>query len=198
MQKPYAPACDRNQMVILEKLLPVFLQCHNVLEIGSGTGQHAVHFAQALPQIKWQCSDLEENIDGINLWINDSQLTNLNKPITLNAQAAWPENLDNQFDGVFTANTLHIMSAQAVESLFIRLRRVIKPAGHLFIYGPFNENGQFTSESNAQFDQWLKARNSESGIRDLEEITRIASLQSYKIHTVHELPSNNKLLHFIC
>lgn len=198
MQKPYAPACERNQAAILEQLLPVLSQCKHCLEIGSGTGQHAVYFAQAMPKLRWQCSDLEENLAGIGLWINDSQCSNLSQAIAIDALKDWPASLEQQFDCAFTANSLHIMSAAAVSELFIKLRGVIQSGGHLFIYGPFNVDGQFTSDSNAQFEQWLKARNPESGIRDLEWITSIAGKQAFTFNEMHELPANNKLLHFIC
>ena len=198
MQKPYAPSCDRNQSVILSQLLPYLSQSRHCLEIGSGTGQHAVHFAEQLPSLIWQCSDLAENLQGISQWIEESQLTNIPKPIALNALTPWPKQLNQQFDCAFTANTLHIMSCDAAEQLFLKLRSVIKNGGQLFIYGPFNVNGQFTSDSNAQFEEWLKTRNPKSGIRDLEWIETLANRHAFTLKTVSELPANNKLLHFIC
>ncbi len=198
MQKPYSPACDRNKDPILETLLPVLSQAQHCLEIGSGTGQHAIHFAQALPSLIWQCSDLYENIPGIEQWIAESSLSNLPKPIVLDALQPWPHALNKAFDVVFTANTLHIMSQEAVTELFPKLRQAMQVGGHLFIYGPFNVDNQFTSESNAQFEQLLKSYNEHSGIRDLEWIINLASKQSLTINHVFELPANNKLLHFIC
>jgi len=193
-RKPYAPACDRNQGPILEVIQPLLKHCQDVLEIGSGTGQHAVHFAKAMPWLNWQSSDLEENHAAIHAWLNDAQLQNIQAPIIIDALASWQHIAS--YDAIFTANTLHIMSAAAVKQCIIKVAKHLKPQGQFLVYGPFNFNGQFSSASNAEFEQWLKARNPASGIRDFEWICEIASKQGLTFKQQYDLPANNKILHF--
>ncbi len=194
MNKPFAPACERNQDVILETIKPWLQQSHSVLEIGSGTGQHAIFFAKAMPWLSWQTSDLKENHDGIQAWIDDTALTNALNPIELDALGNWPSL--RPVDAIFTANTLHIMSKEAVAQLFQKLTPLVQQDTQLLIYGPFNINGQFTSPSNANFELWLKDRDPQSGIRDLEWIIDLAAQANLSFCDTVDMPANNKLLRF--
>jgi cyclopropane fatty-acyl-phospholipid synthase-like methyltransferase len=190
--KPTSPSCERNKEPILDVLRQHFSQVRQVLEIGSGTGQHAVHFAPAFPQALWQTSDLEENLPGIRLWLDESGLPNLPAPLPLDVNGPWPS---ARFDAVFTANTLHIMSWLEVRKLFTALDGVLDETATLAVYGPFNYGGRFTSDSNRGFDAWLKREYSElSGVRDFEAVNELAS--SIGLHLVkdHEMPANNRLL----
>ncbi len=153
MDRPYSAACDRNRDPILAVLREHFADRKHVLEIGSGTGQHAVYFAAALPHLTWQTSDRPENHDGIRLWLDDAALPNVLPPLALDARGPWPP---LSYDAVFTANTLHIMSWPEVEALFAGLPAVLADDARLVIYGPFNYGGQFTSASNTQFNETLK------------------------------------------
>lgn len=189
-EKPCAPSCERNREPILAVLQEVFAECRRVLEIGSGTGQHAVYFANALPHLEWQTSERAENLPGIELWLAESGLANTPPPIVLDVgQASWP---DQRFDAVFTANTLHIMAWPEVELLFARLPEVMTEDATLAIYGPFNIEGRFTSESNAGFDRWLKAQGEHMGIRDLADVDALAARAGLLRIADNELPSNNR------
>ncbi len=189
--KPYSDACARNQDSILEVLRGAFAGRRRVLEIGSGTGQHAVHFAAALPQLTWQTSDRAENLPGIRLWVEDSGLPNLPPPIALDVTSSWPA---TQFDAVFTANTLHIMSWPEVRTLFEMLPTVLAADAVLAVYGPFNYNGLFTSSSNAAFDEWLKQRSPCSGIRDFAAVDDLARSVGLALVEDRPMPANNRTL----
>ena len=190
-QKPHAPACDRNQGPILDVLRQHFSQRRRVLEIGSGTGQHAVHFAAGLPHVVWQPSDVEENLPGIRMWRDEAGLPNLLPPITLDVNGPWPA---ARYDAVFTANTLHIMGWAEVQKLFAALDGVLEDDATLAVYGPFNYGGRFTSDSNAAFEQWLKQRSPVSGIRDFEAVDALASAIGLKLVADHAMPANNRTL----
>lgn len=189
--KPYAPSCERNREVILAVLAERFADCRRVLEIGSGTGQHAIHFASALPQLHWQCSDRAENLPGIQAWLDEAALSNTPPPLALDVAGPWP---DATYDGVFSANTLHIMSWAEVEAFFATLPVVLDEAARVVIYGPFNYAGRFTSESNADFDQWLKARGAHQGIRDFEAVDALAAKAGLHLLEDREMPANNRCL----
>jgi cyclopropane fatty-acyl-phospholipid synthase-like methyltransferase len=189
--KPYADACDRNRDPILEVLRQHFADRHRVLEIGSGTGQHAVHFAAALPQLTWQTSECEPNLAGIRLWLEEAGLPNLPQPIALDVTGAWP---DARFDAVFTANTLHIMGWEEVRALFASLPQVLAPDSILAVYGPFNYDGRFTSPSNAAFDEWLKQRSAQSGIRDFAAVDGLARSIGFALVEDRAMPANNRML----
>lgn len=189
--KPYSEACARNREPILGVLQRYFADRQRVLEIGSGTGQHAVHFAAAMPQLIWQTSDLPANLPGARLWLEEAALTNLPPPLPLDVAGPWP---DTRFDAVFTANTLHIMSWAHVRALFAALSGVLEPDAVLAVYGPFNYGGTFTSESNAAFDAWLKARSSESGVRDFEALDALARSAGLTLAEDCAMPAHNHLL----
>lgn len=190
--KPFSEACERNRAPILEVLRDHFADRRHVLEIGSGTGQHAVHFAAALPQLTWQTSDLAPNLPGIRLWIEESGLSSLPQPIALDAAGSWP---DARFDAIFTANTLHIMSWPEVRALFAALPKVLTADAVLAVYGPFNYGGRFTSPSNASFDAWLKQHYSqESGIRDFADVDTLARSIGFALVEDRAMPANNRTL----
>lgn len=190
---PDAPATARNRDAILAVLRTQLAGCRRVLEIGSGTGQHAVHFAAALAQLQWQTSDLPENHAAIRAWINESKLDNVLAPLALDASdaASWPA---QTFDAVFSANTLHIMSWQNVQALFANLPRVLAPGARVVVYGPFNVGGQFTSASNADFDRQLRNDDPQRGIRDLEAVQALAARAGLSPVADLEMPANNRCL----
>lgn len=189
--RPYSEACERNREPILAVLRQHFAARRQVLEIGSGTGQHAVHFAAALPQLVWQTSELEPNLAGVRLWLEESRLPNLPPPIALDVTGTWP---DTRFDAVFTANTLHIMSWPDVRTLFASLPKVLAADAMLAVYGPFNYNGRFTSPSNASFDEWLKQRSPHSGIRDFAAVDELARSIGFALVEDRPMPANNRTL----
>ncbi len=191
MEKPHAPACERNQDVILAVLRDHFSDRRQVLEIGSGTGQHAVHFAAALPHLRWQTADREENLPGIRLWLDEAQLANTPPPLALDVNHPWPP---GRYDAVFSANTLHIMSWPEVERLFAGLSGILAADAKLAIYGPFNYGGRFTSESNAAFDASLKAAAPHRGIRDFEAVDALARAIGLELVEDREMPANNRCL----
>ncbi len=192
--KPFSQACENNKQPILDKLRDCFANQANVIEIGSGTGQHAVHFAQHLPHVVWQTSDLAENHAGINAWIGDTNLSNLRAPMVLDANdSRWDI---HPCDAVFTANTLHIMSWQEVEKLFKHLDKILTENGCLVVYGPFNYEGKFTSESNERFNQWLGEQAPHRAIRDFEAVCALASSIGLTLQNDFGMPANNRLLYF--
>ncbi|MCW8195627.1 DUF938 domain-containing protein [Proteobacteria bacterium 005FR1] len=190
--KPFAQSCENNKQPILDILQRVFADRKHVLEIGSGTGQHAVFFAANLPHLHWQSSDLPENHAGIREWIRESPLPNLSEPITVDAdQQTWPL---ESVDAIFTANTFHIMSWPQVQRTLEGIERVLQSGGVLAVYGPFNYNGEFTSESNRNFDVWLKQRGAHQGIRDFEAVNELAEAIGLKLMEDNAMPANNRLL----
>ncbi|MEJ2619683.1 MAG: DUF938 domain-containing protein [Candidatus Thiodiazotropha sp.] len=189
--KPYAEACDENKQPILEQLQRLFSETRSVLEIGSGTGQHGVFFAAALPNLIWQTSDREENLEGIRAWLAEAGLENLLSPLTLDVSLAWP---DASYGAVFSANTTHIMPWSAVVCLFQGVGRVLQADGRFVLYGPFNYQGAFTSESNSRFDRWLKSRDPLSGIRDFDDLNALAVEQGLIFEEDIEMPVNNRVL----
>ena len=194
MNKPFSQSCENNKQPILQIIQTIFQQSTTVWEIGSGTGQHACYFAEKLPFLSWQTTDKEENLPGINCWIEQSGLSNLPKSRVLNVvDEEWP---CQTIDAVFTANTLHIMNWSEVECFFAGLKRYLSKKAWVCIYGPFNYNGHYTSGSNLQFDQWLKSRDSQSGIRDFEAIEKLAKAVSLELINDFAMPANNRLLVF--
>ncbi len=189
--KPYAEACDRNRGPILEVLKRHFADRRRVLEIGSGTGQHAVYFAAALPQLLWQTSDLEANLPGIRSWLDEAALSNAPPPLALDVRGSWPHDC---YDAVFTANTLHIMSWEEVRAFFAALPRILAPDAVLAVYGPFNYAGRFTSASNEAFDGWLKQRSPASGLRDFEAVDALARSIGLALVEDRAMPANNRTL----
>ncbi|MBI3561746.1 MAG: DUF938 domain-containing protein [Gammaproteobacteria bacterium] len=190
--KPYSEASEQNKAPILAVLQREFANTTCVLEIGSGTGQHGVFFAAQLPQLHWHCSDLPENLAGIALWLQEFPRANLHGPYPLDVmQSPWPP---QHFDGVFTANTTHIMHWPMVVRMFAGIGNLLAAGNTCCMYGPFNYHGQYTSESNARFDHWLKQRDPASGIRDVDELQTLARTAGLTLIRDHEMPVNNRTL----
>lgn len=190
--KPYAASCEENREPILAVLSGLLQDRQHVLEIGSGTGQHAVYFGEQFPQLIWQTSDQLEYHTGIKAWLQDAKLPNVVEPLLLDVrQAIWP---DLTADAVFSANTLHIMSWEAVQTCFAGVGRLLLPSGLFIVYGPFNYAGQFTSASNARFDQWLKQRDPDSGIRNFEDLNVLAAKAGMELQADYTMPVNNRIL----
>ena len=189
---PHSEACERNKHPILDVLRREFAGCRRVLEIGSGTGQHAVHFALALPKVVWQPTETAEALPGLRRRVFYEGPKNLHAPVELDVTVTpWDV---RKVDGVFTANTLHIMHWPQVEALFAHLPAVVQPASVLAIYGPFRYGGRYTSDSNAEFDEYLRARDPRSGIRDFEQVDALAVSAGFTFVADHRMPANNQTL----
>ena len=190
--KPVAPACERNREPILAVLREHFADCRHALEIGSGTGQHAVHFAAAMPWLQWQCSDRAESLPGIRMWLDEAGLANTPPPLQLDvARGPWPA---ARFDAVFSANTLHIMGFREVEAFFAGMAGVLADSATVVVYGPFKYAGAHTSDSNRHFDDWLKARDPRSGVRDFEAVDALARTAGLHLVADTPMPANNRCL----
>ena len=193
LHRPYAESCDQNQQVILEVLRQVFTESGQVLEIGSGTGQHALFFTEHMPHLGWQPTDVVSQLDGIRMWMEDASHDRILPPRELDlSHANWFT--ENNYEYVFTANTTHIVSWQLVQSMFMGIAKSLKPGGLFAQYGPFNYGGQYTSESNARFDVWLKDRDPSSGIRNFEDLQLLAQSHDLEAVADYEMPANNRTL----
>jgi cyclopropane fatty-acyl-phospholipid synthase-like methyltransferase len=191
-QKPFSQSCEENKEPILHVIGPLFAGARTLLEIGSGTGQHAVYFAAAMPHLRWQASDRRENLAGIRLWREEADLANLLPPLQVDVIGdAWPEQI---YDGVFSANTAHIMSWDEVQAMFTGVARVLRPGGFFALYGPFNYGGRYTSHSNARFDAWLKAQDPRSSIKDFDALDALAQRLGLLLAADHTMPVNNRTL----
>ena len=190
-EKPFAPSAERNREPILAVLRHHFAEVARVLEIGSGTGQHGVYFAMKMPWLTWQCSEREEHLPGIRQWLEEAMLPNTPPPIALDVDGEWPS---QHFNAVFSANTLHIMGWAAVENFFRGVGALLGPRGSLVVYGPFNYEGRYTSDSNREFDGWLKARDPQSAIRDFEAVDALAREQGLLLIDDVAMPANNRCL----
>ena len=185
-------ACERNKGPILEVLRTEFAASRSVLEVGSGTGQHAVHFAAHLPHLAWQPSELDELTAPLAERIRLEGASNVRAPIALDVrELPWRV---ARVDAVFSANTLHIMAWSAVQAFIRGAAGALAAPGVLCVYGPFRFQGQYTSDSNAQFDTWLKARDPVSGIRDFEALEALAHAHGLVFAADHAMPANNRLL----
>jgi len=190
--KPYSESCDQNREPILEVITSLFAERRHILEIGSGTGQHAVYFAQKMPHLVWYTSDVEDSHVGIQMWIDEAGLSNVRAPIKLDVrQPLWPK---LSIDAIFSANTSHIMHWPAVQALFAGVGMLLPAEGLFVLYGPFNYHQQYTSESNAHFDSWLKARDALSGIRDVEDLNTLAVKAGMMLSSDYSMPANNHIL----
>jgi hypothetical protein len=188
----HSEACERNKGPILEVLQEAFAGCTHVLEIGSGTGQHAVHFAAGMPWLVWQPSELADAMPDLRKRIFSEGLSNLRAPVAIDVSApGWDV---RRVDAVFTANTLHIMSWPQVEGFFAGLPAVAKPGTVLAVYGPFRYAGAHTAPSNESFDRMLHARDRQSGIRDFEDVDALARGAGFALMADHPMPANNRTL----
>ena len=192
LARPFSGASERNRDPILAVLREHFAQRRRVLEVGSGTGQHAVYFSAAMPWLTWQASDRAENLPGIRAWRASSPSPNLPEPVELDVnQPDWPA---GPFDAVFSANTLHIMAWPDIEALFAGLPRVLAAEATVVIYGPFRVNGAHTSASNAAFEQRLQAEDPRRAIRDVAEIDGLARAAGLAFVEARAMPANNQCL----
>jgi cyclopropane fatty-acyl-phospholipid synthase-like methyltransferase len=188
-------ACERNKGPILEVLARELAAHRAVLEVGSGTGQHAVHFARHLPHLTWQPSEIAEELPALAARVGLEGSVNLRAPIVLDVRSLpWPAPAAGAYDAIFSANTLHIMGWAAVQDFFRGAGRTLAAGGVLCVYGPFRYGGRYTSDSNAEFDAWLRARDPLSGIRDFEALESLARAQGLLLTADHAMPANNQTL----
>ncbi len=194
IEKPYSQASENNKAVILTQLARLLIDTKIVLEIGSGTGQHAIYFAQNMPHLSWLPSDLRANHQGIQMWLQDAELTNMLPLVELDVtQEKWPSG----FDAAFTANTAHIMPWEVTKLMIQRVGENLPKGGLFALYGPFKYKGEFTTPSNAQFDVWLKERGAHQGIRDIEHVIDVAASVGLTMTEDNSMPANNQLLVFL-
>lgn len=190
--KPFSQACENNKRPILERIRNTFTGPATILEIGTGTGQHAVHFASALPHLVWQPSDCPGATGHCLGWIRDSALANIRPPLELDvASATWPT---DSIDGAYSANTAHIMAWEEVQAMFAGLAKRMSTGAPFCLYGPFSYGGNHTSDSNRQFDRHLRLQASHMGIRDMDELLELAERVGFRLESDHEMPANNRLL----
>jgi SAM-dependent methyltransferase len=192
MNKPFSQACENNHSPIGTILTRLLSTSASVLELGSGTGQHAVWFAQQLPHLHWQTSDRMANHSGINQWIDESGLNNIGAPIALDiSRDAWPT---ESFDAVFSSNTAHIMAWPEVEIIFGQVAGMLSAGGLFCLYGPMKYSGVITAESNRAFDHRLKAQNPRQGIREFNDLNQLALTAGMSLLEDNAMPANNRLL----
>jgi cyclopropane fatty-acyl-phospholipid synthase-like methyltransferase len=190
-QKPFAASTERNSLPILEVIRREFEHASTVLEIGSGTGQHAVCFGKALNHLDWQTSELVENHAAIHAWLDEAGLPNVSIPIELDVMTA---DVSRQgYDAVFSANTAHIMSYGAVVKMFSLIGKALREDGVFCLYGPFRQGDEFNTQSNADFDRSLRERNSEMGIRDIEALDKLGESGGMVRERLYAMPANNCL-----
>ena len=194
MNPPFSQACENNQAPIFDVLRTALADSTQVLEIGSGTGQHSVYFAPRLPHLVWQTSDLEDNHPGILAWHALQPAPNLRAPLVMDLERSeWPA---GAFDAAYSSNTAHIVSWPLVERMFALLGAHLADSGTFALYGPFNYHGTFTSDSNRAFDTMLRHRDPASGIRNFEDVVALASNNGLQLAQDHAMPANNRLLVF--
>jgi cyclopropane fatty-acyl-phospholipid synthase-like methyltransferase len=189
--KQYSSSCVQNQGPILKIIKPLLLEKYTVLEVGSGTGQHAVFFAKQMPHLNWQASDQVQYLSSINAWVDEAKLNNTPPAINLDVTQAWPA---FEFDVIFSANTTHIMSWEMVVDFFQGVGESLGENGLFILYGPFNYHQQYTSQSNADFDMWLKNRDPNSAIRHFEALMELAKKAKLTLLKDYEMPANNRIL----
>lgn len=191
--KPYSGSCDENRGPILKVLKQELSNRRRLLEIGSGTGQHAVYLAGEFPELVWQTSEVRDMHEGIHAWLAEAGAPpNILPPLCMDVcNDTWP---DARYDAAFSANTVHIISWPQTQCLFSGMGKVLEPGGIFCLYGPFNYNGNYTSESNEEFDEWLKIRDPLSGIRDFEALNALASEAGMEFRKDYEMPANNRIL----
>ena len=192
MRKPFSQACENNREPICQVLKRIFADKSAILEIGSGTGQHAVWFAEKMPHLRWQTSDRKENHSGIEEWLAHSPLSNLVAPITLDvSQFVWPQ---GKYDGVFSANTTHIMSWSEAQQMIRGVASVLDDGGVFGLYGPMQYSGVIKAESNRAFNAWLKTQNQQQGIREFNDLNALAANEGMVLLEDNTMPANNRLL----
>ena len=192
--KLFSQACEHNKQPIAELLQTGFSEPGLIVEIGSGSGQHAVYMASVLPHIAWQPTDMGETLSSIEAYRRESGLNNIKPALTMNVlDTTWPI---TKADGVFSANTAHIMSWPAVEAMFKGVAKLLAQGKPFCLYGPFNDNGEFTSEGNIRLDAWARSVYPGSGIRDVGKVCGFAEQCGFMLLHDHTMPANNRLLQF--
>jgi cyclopropane fatty-acyl-phospholipid synthase-like methyltransferase len=192
---PSSEACERNKAPILDVLRNAFAERVQVLEIGSGTGQHAVHFAANLTHLTWHPTEQLAYLPDLGARVKLEGSRNLRAPTVLDVnQTVWPL---RAVDAIFTANTLHIMAWAEVVAMYRGLDAVLSPGGIMCVYGPFRYNGRYTSNSNQEFDRMLQERDPKSGLRDIQDLKALAAQYGLRLRADHDLPANNRLLEFV-
>ena len=190
----YSPAAEKNKGPILEALrerLPLRAQ---VLEVGSGSGQHALHFTEALPKLRWQPTERPDGLTALAANLAAVRRATILPPLALDlAAGSWPS---GPFDAVYAANVMHIVSVPLGEALLRGAASVLREGGQLLLYGPYKFGGTFTTESNAEFDRWLKAQDPASGVREFEAVARVAETAGLELGDNRAMPSSNQLLCF--
>lgn len=194
-EKPYAPSCDENRDAILAVLRPRLRGVHRLLEVGSGTGQHAAYFAPALPHLTWQTSDLAQHLPGIRLWLADQPATNLPSPIELDvATDHWPA---ADFDAVFSANTAHMMDATTASAMLSGVARLLPGKGQFLLYGPFRKNRNYHGPNDADFDLRLRRHNPAIGLKDISCLVQRAAADGLELREEVAMPANNFVLSWV-
>jgi cyclopropane fatty-acyl-phospholipid synthase-like methyltransferase len=194
MQKRSAPSVERNKGPIKEILKEYVHKSGRLLEVGSGTGEHAVYFGKEFRQIQWVTTELKENHPIIKSYLKEAKLSNVHGPETY--RVGIDDFPKSKFDYVFTANTIHIMSWKEDKSFFKLLGKRLREGALVFIYGPFNYDGKFTSDSNEKFNDWLKERDPKSAIRNIEDVVSAMNKSGLQLLNDHEMPAHNRLLVF--
>ncbi len=193
--KQSSPSCERNKEPILAVLREILSVPGLVVEIGSGSGQHAVHFAHGLPHVEWQPTDVADNLPGISAWRDEAGPVNLREPLALDLFSdRWPV---AAAQAVVCINTIHIVSWEAVARLFAGAGRLLAPGGVMYVYGPYRYAERPLEPSNEEFDRWLKARDSASGVRLFEDVNRLAGLNGLMLAGDRAMPANNRSIWWI-
>ena len=190
---PYSESCERNKAPILEVLQQILPSDGNILEIGSGTGQHIVHFAPHFPVLQWQPSERDDYLQGLTARVQREGSPNILPPIELDVLEQWPEGI---FNAAYSANTAHIMGWDAVCAMFVGLGVRLAEGGSYCLYGPFNQDGRFTADSNRVFDLQLRSRDQEMGLRDIEALESLANRSQMIFQKQFPMPANNQILVF--
>jgi len=185
-----SPSAERNKGPIAEVLMRVLPGPGDVLEVSSGTGQHVVHFAQAMPHIRWQPSEYDaDNLKTIASWLEQAHLSNIEAPVHLDVHdEVWPV---DDVAAVVCLNMIHIAPPSATEALVRGAARILRSGGILFLYGPYRREGRHTSPSNEAFDQLLKARNPDWGVRNLDDVALLAASAGLELQEIKAMPANN-------
>lgn len=190
MTRLSSPAADRNKQPILDVLRRALPSSGVVLEIAAGSGQHGVHFSRALPMLTWQPSDPDEAaLESIAAWAEREALPNFMPPVALDVRKQpWPV---DRADAIVCINMIHISPWEATLALFAGARRILPEDGVAYLYGAYRRGGAHTAPSNEAFDRWLKAQDTAWGVRDLEEVVKVAQAEAFELVETTAMPANN-------
>lgn len=188
--KSHSPSYERNRDPILAVLRDVFAQTQSVLEIGSGSGEHAVYFAQHLAHLSWQPTNRPDELDSVEAWVEEAGLENLRAPLELDLFDELEARVEP--DAIVAINVIHIAPWAATERLFELAENLLAPGGLVYLYGPFRYAERALEPSNEDFDGWLRARDPASGIREFEAVTAIAEAHGFLRVEDRAMPANNR------